>query len=171
MPDNLNHDERAYAWLASWNPSFAGKAIVNPDFSFRAVNQQFCSILGVTAAELIGKKFSDITPEPLKSLDIQNAELVKKGLQESYLLPKIYELPSGKRVEVTLLVNGVYHSKTKDFLFFVSTIMARTEKFTSVSQSQAPTGLLDLVDSKKTVWTIIGVIAALVAATLEKCTK
>lgn len=169
--DSLNHDERAYAWLASWNPSFAGKAIVNPDFTFRSVNQQFCKILGITAAELIGQKFTDLTPEPLKTLDKENAELVKQGLQESYLLPKVYEFSSGRRVDVILLVNGVYHPEDGNFMFFVSTIMERQKMSTTVAQSQMPTGLLELLNDKKTFWTVLTSIGIILAAIVERLLK
>lgn len=167
--DGLNDNERALAWLASWSPSFDGKAIVNPDFTFRSVNHQFCKILGVTAAELVNKQFTDLTPEPLKTLDKKNALLVMERVQESYLLPKTYEFPSGKRVDVTLLVNGVYHQETGEFLFFVSTIMERVKLNATVVPNQTPTGLLEWVDRKKVGWTIFTVIGLSLLTLLEKC--
>lgn len=166
--DGLSNEERAYAWLASWNPSFAGKAIVNPDFTFRAVNQQFCKIVGVTPAELVGNKFTDLTPEPVRSVDRNNALLVKKGVIQSYLLPKTYEFLNGHRVNVTLLVNGVYHPDTKDFMFFVSTILERVEIKSSVAPSRMPTGLLDLIDAKKLWWTAAAAIGTGIAYALER---
>lgn len=171
MPDGLNDEERVYAWLASWNPSFAGKAIVNPDFTFRAVNQQFCKIMGVTPGELVGSKFTDLTPEPLKSLDAKNAELVKNGVVQSYLLPKTYEFLNGQRVDVTLLVNGVYHPDTKKFMFFVSTIMERKEMKSLVAPSQMPTGLLELVGKSNFWFAILTAIGLVLAVIIEKVLK
>lgn len=166
--DGLSNEERAYAWLADWNPSFAGKAIVNPDFTFRAVNQQFCKIVGVTPAELVGNKFTDLTPEPLKTVDAKNALLVKKGVIQSYLLPKTYEFFNGHRANVTLLVNGVYHPETNAFMFFVSTILERQEMKSLVAPSRMPTGLLDWIDAKKAWWAAAAAIGTGLAIAFEK---
>lgn len=169
--DGLSNEERAYAWLASWNPSFAGKAIVNPDFTFRAVNQQFCKIVGVTPAELVGNKFTDLTPEPLRTVDKNNALLVKKGIIQSYLLPKTYEFFNGHRANVTLLVNGVYHPETKDFMFFVSTILERQEMKSLVVPSRMPTGLLDLIDAKKAWWVAVATLGTAIGLAFERLFK
>ena len=169
--DGLSNEERAYAWLASWNPSFAGKAIVNPDFTFRAVNQQFCKIVGVTPAELVGNKFTDLTPEPLRTVDRNNALLVKKGVIQSYLLPKTYEFFNGHRADVILLVNGVYHPETKDFMFFVSTILERQEMKSLVAPSRMPTGLLDWIDARKAWWAGVAGLGTAIAYAIERILK
>lgn len=171
MSDGLTDEERKLAWLASWNPSFAGKAIVNPDFTFRSVNRQFCEIVGVTPAEIINSKFTDLTPEPVKTLDVKNAKLVKEGKIESYILPKVYEFASGKRVDVILLVKGVYHPKTSEFLFYVSSIMANDKKLNAQSLSRQPIGLLDWIDKKKAGWGILTLIGASLAAAADKIIK
>lgn len=170
--DDLTLEERALAWLADWHPSFSGKAIVNPDFTFRAVNPQFCKILEVTPAELIDKKFTDITPEPIRTLDVKNANLVKKDKIQSYLLQKTYEFSDGRRKDVTLLVKGVYHPDTRRFLFFVSSIMGKEEDELEVqSLSQMPTGLLPQVDKKKAIWTIITAVGLGLVYLFEKLLK
>lgn len=166
--DGLTDEERVLAWIANWHPSFSGKAIVNGDFTFRSVNPQFCKILGVTPAELVDQSFVDLTPEPIKTLDKRNAELVKAGQIQSYLIPKTYEFPNGKRKDVTLLVNGVYHQDTNEFLFFVSTIMERATLKTSVVPSQKQTLLPDWVDGKKAGWTIMTALGLGIAYTIEK---
>lgn len=122
MPDGLTERQRAVLWLKRWDRTLVGKCTVNPDFTFRTVNDQFCKILGVTMGELVGRSFADITPEPLRSLDIANAELVKKGVQQHYLLPKVYEPMPKKKIYVALLVEGVY-DENRDFLFFESEIV------------------------------------------------
>ena len=166
VPDGLNEDERALAWQASWNPSFAGIAIVNPDFTFRSVNSQFCEIAGVTPAEILNGSFTDITPVTVRELDVQNAKLVMEGRLTWYVMPKSYEFQSGKRVDVVLMVRGVYHSETSEFLFFVSRIMADDTKLKAGSLSEQPTGLLRWVDSTKVkVGLTALVLAALAAAT------
>ena len=171
MSDGLNHNERAWAWLASWHPSFEGIAIVNPDYTFRSVNQQFCDIIGVSAGELINNKFTDITPVAIRDLDVKNAELVKQGVIENYLLPKSYEFANGKKADITLLVNGVYHPDTGEFQFFVSKIMERRKITCSAAPSQMPTGLLEWVDKKRVFWGIATVIGAAIAAAGDKIVK
>ena len=158
--DQLNNEERAAAWVASWQPSFEGKAVINADFSFRSANHQFCKILGVTPAELIKRKFTDITPEPIRTVEVKNAILVRRGDIQSFLLPKTFEFSDGRKVDINLLVNGVYHPTSKHFMFFVATIMKKQKMNATVVPSQK---LTELFDAPKTYWTIltsIGVIAA-----------
>lgn len=109
MADGLNNHQRAKFWMRRWNRTFVGKAVVNADFTFRSVNEQFCKIVGVTAGELIGRSFVDITPEPIRSLDAANARLVIDGKQDHYAMPKIYQpIPGGPKVYVALQVEGEY---------------------------------------------------------------
>lgn len=171
MPDLLTHDERAWAWLASWNPSFEGIAVVNKDFTFRAVNQQFCKILGVTPAELINNTFQDVTPKKVRDLDTKNAKLVIEGTIRNYLLPKTYEFSSGKVVDVTLLVSGVYHPETDNFQFFVSKIMERKQVTLTAAQSQPPNGLLDIAGRRKIFWGFMTVLGAGLATAADDFVK
>jgi PAS domain S-box-containing protein len=165
--DGLTDNERAVAWLTSWHPSFEGKAIVNADLTFRAVSPQFCKMLGVSPAELIGSKFHDITPEPVKTLELKNANLVKKGVITNYLLPKTFELFSGRRIEVTILTTGAYHQETEKFMFFVMTIMEKQGALPLRAPSQTQSGLLTWVDKRK-VGTTIALMLTSVAAALTK---
>lgn len=121
--DQLTDEERILAWRASWHPSFSGMAIVNKDFTFRSANPQFCKLLGVTPADLIGQKFQDITPPNIRELDQKNSELVIDGLIDFYVLPKTYEFANGKKVDVVLLVTRAPLPSEGEFRFFVSRIM------------------------------------------------
>lgn len=167
--DGLNNEERSSAWLASWNPSFDGKAIVNSDFTFRSVNQQFCKMLDISPAELIGNKFTDVTPEPIKTVEVKNSILVRRGDIQSFLLPKTFELSTGRRIDVTLLVSGVYHPTMGTFMFYVATIMERQRLSATVVPSPTPTGLLEL--DKKTWITIAAALGTAVAYAIEKLLK
>lgn len=161
MPDGLTDEERVLAWKASWNPSFVGTAIVNTDFTFRSVNDQWCEFFGVTAAEFIGKSFSDITPQPIRALDEANAKLLMEGKAISYMLPKCYELSDGRRQDFLLLVVGVYHQESKDFLFFVSRIMSMQEDSESASQSRKQ--ISSLFAKIKDYWPVIAALLGAVA--------
>jgi PAS domain S-box-containing protein len=120
--DKLTDEERILAWKSTWHPSFSGIAIINRDFTFRSVNPQFCKLLGVTPAELIGTKFQDITPQGVREVDEKNAKLVIDGSIDFYLLPKRYQF-SSHSVDVVLLVTRAPLSIEGDFQFFVSRIM------------------------------------------------
>lgn len=168
MPDGLTDLERSLAWRASWNPSFAGVAIVNADFTFRSVNPQFCEIVGVSPAELLGKKFQDITPIGIREIDEKNANLVKQRVIESYLIPKSYEFINGRTVNVILLVKGVYCPK-KGFLFFLSQIMLDQNKNnTLVIQDQKQINILDFIKKYNKLFIGIGTaIAGFIFTLLE----
>ena len=164
MTDGLSNEERTLAWCASWNPSFAGIAIVNSDFTFRSVNPQFCDIVGVSPAELIGRRFQDVTPVGVRVLEESNAKLVMEGVIDSYLLPKSYEFTNGKKADVVLLTKGVY-SEMGEFLFFLSRIMLDQEsnvKLPSLPPKQQ--GVLVFVKDYSKVF--IGVGTAIAAFTM-----
>lgn len=167
MLDSLNERERVLAWQATWDPSFDGVAIVGGDFLFRAVNPQFCKILGVTPGDIIGSKFSDITPQPIRDLDIKNAKLVMDGSIDSYLLPKAYELHDGRRVSVILLVVGVY-DQDGEFMFFVLRIVTDTGYIErQESQSQKPTILQYIRQNLALLSILIGSLAVLTAEVIK----
>lgn len=126
--DGLTDEERILAWKAGWNPSFDGIAIVNEDFTFRAVNQQFCELLGVTHAQLIGQRFQDITPPELRKLDEANATLLKQGVMDFYVMQKAYDFGGGHTRNVVLLVTRVPKTADGAFQFFLSRIMLDAEK-------------------------------------------
>lgn len=132
--DGLNQEERALAWAATWHPSFHGTAIVDKDFNFKAVNPQFCDILGITPAELIDRKFTDMTAIAQRDLDARNAKLVMDGTITCYAMPKTYEFMDGRHVNVLLLVSGVYSASLAggkaEFLFFVSRVMEQPKGIT-----------------------------------------
>ena len=121
--DRLTDEERILAWKAAWHPSFDGVAIVDRDFTFRSANPQFCKLLGVTPADLIGQRFQDITPQRIRELDQKNAQMVIDGFIDFYLLPKSYEFTNGNQVNVVLLVTRAPLSSEGEFQFFVSRIM------------------------------------------------
>lgn len=172
ISDGLIESERILAWETAWTPSFSGIAIINADFTFRAVNQQFCEILGVTPGELINNSFTDITPQPVKNLDIANAKLVRDGVIRSYFLEKYFEFSNGKKVHVDLLVTGVYHKNTGEFLFYVTRIMEKGTKETSNTQPQKQTkSIFDYIDAKKIIMFILTTLALGFAYYLEKLFK
>ena len=95
-----------------------GKCSVNEDFTFKEVNEVICRYFQCTKAELIGKKFTDITPEPDKTIDADNALLVIRGEIDHYQFPKQYRLPWIEEVTYAVIdVVGIRDSEGK-FLYF-----------------------------------------------------
>lgn len=98
-------------------------AIVNEDFTFRSVNPQFCKLLDVTPAELIGKRFQDITHPSIRAKDEENAKMLIAGMIDFYVLPKTYLFSDGREKKVVLLVTRAPAANQMVFQFFVSRIM------------------------------------------------
>lgn len=121
--DRLTDAERILAWKAAWHPSFAGIAIIDRNFTFRSVNPQFCKLLKVTPAELIGSRFQDVTHPEVRKKDEENAKMLINGLADFYLLRKKYLFSDGRTVEVVLMVSRAPQSQDGEFQFFVSRIM------------------------------------------------
>ena len=175
MPHNLNDKESVLAWKAIWDPSFSGIAIVNKDFSFRSANPQFCKLLGVTPADLIGKKFQDITPPNIRELEEKNANLIISGLVDFYLLPKKYEFSNGRKVKAILLVTRAPLSGQGDFEFFVSRIMVDNKgslltahkKETSLLKQSSQSLTMRVLDFLMKYWKPIAIASAVVVGALS----
>ena len=135
MDGLITDQEKVKAWESSWKYSFAGMAIVNPDFTFRSVNAQWLKLLGVPAFEFYGNSFQDITPQEIRRIDAEQAELVKLGKIDSYLLHKDYIFSTGQKKKVTLLVTRVPVNTEEPFQFFLSRIMLRENLEVKQSQS------------------------------------
>lgn len=142
--DGLTNEQRAKAWLASWHPSFTGKAIVSKEFQFLSVNQQFCDLLAMMPGDFLDHAFTDMTPEPQKTQDMLNAHLVVEGRSSGYLMEKQYIRPDGTMTpKFMLLVVGVFDT-SGEFLFFVSRIILSNEiapELTAASPSPVGSGL------------------------------
>lgn len=165
MSDALTDEERIEAWKSSYNPSLDGWAIVNEDFTFRSVNQQFCQILGVTPAELIGNKFQDITHPSVKRLDELNSQLVIQGQSDGYSIKKSYLFEDGREVHVILLVVRVPKGHGK-FQFFVSRILEDASKEASELPTPSPSASMSTIDFLIKYGKIVVTIGTLIGATV-----
>lgn len=159
MSDGLTAEERVLAWCASWDPAFVGCAIVDSSFTFRSVNPQFCEMLGVTPAELIGKTFQEITLIRDREIDARNAQLVMDGVIDSYIMEKRYEFLDGRVVPIILLVKGVY-AESGEFLFFLSRIMLNSAGNGPLLECPAPPheshAILDYIKKYGAIFAAIG---------------
>ena len=181
--DGLSNHQRAQIWMRRWNRTFVGKAIVNADFTFRSVNTQFCKIVGLTAGELIGRSFVDMTPEPIRSLDVANARLIMEGKQEHYAMPKIYQpFPGAKKVYVALQVEGVCKPDGEFDCFEIEVIELSEKEYLRMVEEDikqhSPSDLSMLfrprgnfLASLPKYWKIAGVIVGMSAWVLWEITK
>lgn len=135
----LTEEDMVECFKAIWSTSFSGIAIVGEDFKFKAVNPQFARLLKVTPAELLNKKFSDVTVEWARLKDEENAKLVKEGMIPSYTMPKSYQFITNgqvRTVDVVLLVVRIPVNPSKNFRFFLSRIMLDESQQTSQDPSK-----------------------------------
>lgn len=174
--DRLTHDERKLAWDSCWNTSFAGIAIIDAvleegqeQLLFRSANPQFCKILGVSPAEIIGQDIRNVTPNPTRSVEFKNLSMIKDGLIESFMLKKMFEIPGKDSRYVVSIVRGALDSEAK-FRFFVMQIMLDDEVVVSESNTPVPqsSGILDFIKNYQKIFVAIGTgIAACIYTLLE----
>lgn len=167
--DGLTNRQRAAAWLASWNPDFVGKAIVNEKLEITAVNEQFCEILGITPAEVLESKFTDVTAKKDRELDLHNAQLVMKGLSPGYLMEKSYLFRDGREVRVLLMVVGIF-TENGDFDFFVSRIVD-APKVQKLSVPTASPKAWSWLTWMKDAWKVLTVLVPIVAWVIYEVAK
>jgi PAS domain S-box-containing protein len=94
--------ERATAQLV-FDRAGVGLARVRLDGSWLEVNQAYCDILGYPPAELLGRRFQDLThPDDLEE-DLEHTRRLIRGAVGSYALEKRYIRKNGEPVWVELV--------------------------------------------------------------------
>jgi len=117
----LREWERDAVLDALWLHGQQGIALVNSDYTFRRVNNEFQRIVGYTEAELIGKTFGTITHPADVDADEEMADGVADGVSKSYEMNKRYITKLGKVIWVKLLVVPIQRPDGT-FEYFVSQI-------------------------------------------------
>src|SRR5215212_8769041 len=91
--DALRRSEALFR--ATFEQAAVGIAHVTPAGGWLRVNEQFCTIVGYTTAELLGKRFQDIThPDDLAS-DMDFIHQLLQGEIQTYTMHKRYFHKSG----------------------------------------------------------------------------
>lgn len=126
---SLQDFQKAHISETTHDFTVIGKTLVNPDFTFREPNEQLCKLFGYTRADLIGMKFTDITPPIIREIDVANAQRVMTGEIPYYVLPKPYKLSKDVRLIYALIsVIPVWKNREKtDFECFYVEIMEITK--------------------------------------------
>jgi len=91
MNDGLSEAQKAFIYDYRWEDTSVARCLSDTK-TFLKVNRQLCILLGAAESELIGKNWVDITPEPIKTIDRENARLAESGGILRYKLPKPYQL-------------------------------------------------------------------------------
>lgn len=104
---------------AYWVSATHSVAHVAKDGTFLDVNDAFCSLVGYTRAELLRKRFQDITDYTELLNDSESADSVVRGEIRSYGLDKAYRHKRGMLVRINLQVRRVPHSLELPFEHFV----------------------------------------------------
>ncbi|MFA6297443.1 MAG: PAS domain S-box protein, partial [Candidatus Paceibacterota bacterium] len=84
-----------------------GIVLTGSDSRFFKVNPAFCKMLGFTEAELLTKKFSDIThPDNVKA-DMESVPKMISGEMSNYQTEKRYIKKNGQEIWVNLIISAV----------------------------------------------------------------
>ncbi|MDB6147503.1 MAG: domain S-box [Spartobacteria bacterium] len=98
-----------------------GMALVSPEGKWLRVNRSICQITGYSEAELLKRRFHDISLPDDLDLDLANAQKMLAGEIDTYQMEKRYFHKSGPIVWVLLSVSLV-RNKTGQPLFFIAQI-------------------------------------------------
>lgn len=158
-----------------WDKSEIGWAVLASDGTFLALNQRFGAIVEYSQAELVGKKFQEITHPKDTGPDVSMARLLQQGSIDHYRMVKTYIKKSGLPVLVELVVWPI-QKEDGSFEYFLSQIIPKTEVTTSNDKStleiDASTVLAKLLtDNKALVAKAMGVIVAILTAVVTILTK
>ena len=89
-------------------------SFVGLDDRFIFCNKSWCQLLGYSEAELINKKWQDITKSEDIGIDQLETESIKNGLKEEYYLEKTYIKKNGTFVSVRLYVHRCPDTGSQD---------------------------------------------------------
>lgn len=120
---NLTDEQKIAAFDAVVNVAFEGILIVEPDGTIIWANDQFYDLLNVSPADVIGKRYQDITPlGQTRDRDIQNAEMVKNGDILNYAIKKSYSF-NDKETPIVLAVGRVPYTYGSDLDLYIAKVL------------------------------------------------
>ncbi len=106
-----------------------GVAHVNPDGRWIRANRKLCEILGYTEAELMGLTFQQITHPDDLSNDLVQAEKIRNGEVDRYVMQKRYIRKDGSPVWINLTVSASRDGSGK-LRHYISVVQDITERRT-----------------------------------------
>jgi PAS domain S-box-containing protein len=129
-PDALTSDS---LFQSAFEFAAIGMALVSPEGKWLQVNRSVCEITGYSEAELLARRFQDITHPDDLDLDLANVRKMLAGEIRTYQMEKRYFHKNGAIVWVLLSVSLV-HNKSGAPLFFISQIQDITRRKQSDEQ-------------------------------------
>jgi PAS domain S-box-containing protein len=124
--------------------SAIGMSLVSPEGNLKEVNDQFCDIVGYTRAELLQRRFQDITHPDDIELGLKNVQELIEGKAQSFTLEKRYIHKNGSIVWVLLVVSKITDNNG-NIVHFVAQTQDITESKKSNQQIREQAALLDIV--------------------------
>ena len=129
----------------------AGIAHVNADGQFIRVNDEFCHLLGYSAAELLSMRFQQLTHPMDLSRDQGLLHEVLQGRRQSYTLEKRYLHKNGQIIWARLSVALIAETENSE-PFFVSVIQDISDvKLTQMKLEESELRFRTLLDSMPTI--------------------
>jgi len=129
-PDALTSDS---LFQSAFEFAAIGMALVSPEGKWLQVSRSACEITGYSEAELLARRFQDITHPDDLDLDLANVRKMLGGEIRTYQMEKRYFHKNGAIVWVLLSVSLV-HNKSGAPLFFISQIQDITRRKQSDEQ-------------------------------------
>ena len=124
---NVRHWDRERIFEKIFQEGPLGIALVGLDYHFFEVNQELCDLVGYTAEEMKGLKFTDITHPDDLNIDTQLAEQLFRGTRKNYQIEKRYIHKNGQIVPITLFA-AVIRGDEGEPLYALAMILPRGEK-------------------------------------------
>ena len=112
---------------STFEQAAVGIAHVAPNGEFLRINDRFCEIVGYTRDEMLERTFQDITHPDDLDTDLEHAQRLLRGEEDSYSLSKRYFNKNGAIVWVVLTVS-LLREDTGNPRWFVSVVEDVTDK-------------------------------------------
>lgn len=119
MEEGLRNSEERFRKIFENNQY--GIILTGADLKFIRANPAFCKITGYSEAELLTKKFSDITHPENVEADVVSVEKMISGKIPFYLTEKRYIKKTGEKVWVKLFVS-VVRNEDGSFKYFLGMV-------------------------------------------------
>ena len=131
--------ENEERFRATFEQAAVGIALVSFDGAWLRVNQKLCQIFGYAKAELLQKKFSDITYPEDVNLDLDLTRQILQGIISTFSIEKRYYHLSGSLVWANLTVSMVKEGNDKPayFIYIIEDITRRKQAESELYLSRA----------------------------------
>jgi PAS domain S-box-containing protein/diguanylate cyclase (GGDEF)-like protein len=128
--------DNAARFRAVFEASRGGLALMDLTGRWLDANEAFCQLLGFTVEELRERSFQDITPDEDLARELELAQSVLDGRQDSYLIEKRLSRKDGEPAQVQLL-NRLVREPDGTPKFFLTEVAAGDERNAAADRESA----------------------------------